>query len=216
MLNIKRFLNYISLIILITGIALLKIFAAKTYIGWTIIAISILLFALYIYFHLDELKDSLKRKTFFYKSNIIMIIILVFAIIVAINILTVKVQKRYDFTEGKIYSLSPQTIKVLKNLKENLDIKAFYPNELSFRAEDTLKLYKLYSPKIRYEIIDPNKNPGVARRYNITDENTIVLEYKGREEKISSLGEEELTNAIIKITREKRNAFGIEAFFALR
>ncbi len=202
--TIKRFLNYISLLILIIGISFLKIFADKTFIGWIIVGFSVLLFLLYLYLHIDELKDNLKRKTFLYKSNILVIIILVLAIIVAVNILFVKIQKRYDFTEGKIYSLSPQTIKVLKNLKGELKITAFYPQEISFRAEDTLKLYKIYSPKIKYEIIDPNKNPGIARRYNITEENTVVLEYNGKEDKITNLGEEELTNAIIKITREKK------------
>ncbi len=202
--TIKRFLNYISLLVLIIGFAFLKIFAGKTYIGWIVIGIAVLLFVFYLYLHMGELKDSLRRKTLLYKSNILVIILLVLAIIIAINVLSVKVQKRYDFTEGKIYSLSPQTIKVLKNLKGELNIKAFYPSEISFKAEDTLKLYKIYSPKIKYEIIDPNKNPGMARRYNITAENTVVLEYKDKEEKINNLSEEELTNAIIKITRDKK------------
>jgi ABC-type uncharacterized transport system involved in gliding motility auxiliary subunit len=202
--TIKRFLNYISLLFLIVGFALLKIFMGKPFIGWIIIGFAILLFVFYIYLHINDLKNSLRRKTFLYKSNLLLIIVLILAIIIAINILSVKVQKRYDFTEGKIYSLSPQTIKVLKNLKDELNIKAFYPNEIAFKAEDTLKLYKIYSPKIKYEIIDPNKNPGIARRYNITVENTVILEYKDKEEKINNLSEEELTNAIIKITRDKK------------
>ncbi len=201
---IKKILNYISVVLIIVGISLFKIIPDKVYIAWIVLIAGIIGYILYLYFNRDNLKDSLKRKSLLYSSNLLIIIILVLAIIVAFNILTIKLQKRYDFTEGKIYSLSPQTIKVLKNLKKDLSIKAFYSDTGSRIAEDTLKLYSFYSPKIRYEIIDPNKNPGIARRYNITSEGTTVIEYGDKEEKLESLGEEELTNAIIKITRETK------------
>jgi len=201
---LKRILNYISVVLIIVGISLLKIIPDKVYIGWIVFGLGVLGYALYLYFNRESLKDSLKRKSLIYSSNLFIIILLVLAIIVALNILTIKLQKRYDFTEGKIFSLSPQTIKVLKNLKHDLSIKAFYSDTGSRIAEDTLKLYRFYSPKIRYEIIDPNKNPGIARRYNITSEGTVVVEYGDKEEKLESLGEEELTNAIIKITRESK------------
>ncbi len=200
----KKVLNYIAIILIVVGIALFKIIPDKSFIGWIILALGVAGYIFYLYLNRDNLKDSLKRKTLLYSSNLFIIVILVLAIIVALNILTMKLQKRYDFTEGKIYSLSPQTIKVLKNLKKDLSIKAFYSDTGTRVAEDTLKLYRFYSPKIRYEIIDPNKNPGLARRYNITAEGTTVLEYGDKEEKLESLTEEELTNAIIKITRETK------------
>jgi len=199
---IKNFLNYISILLIIVGFALIKILAGKVIIGWTILIAGVFLFFFYFYLNRKKFKSKLKRKALVYSSNLVIVVILVLAILIAVNILISKIQKRYDFTESNIYSLSPQTVKVIKNLKDDVNIKAFFTSETSSYADNTLKLYHFYSPKIKYEIIDPNKNPGLTKRYEITTDGTTVINYKDREQKITNLNEEELTNALIKITRK--------------
>ncbi len=204
MTKIKNILNYAGLIFIVTGIFLQTYLYDKKFIGWIIIGAGVLLFALYFYLNRDLFKSSLKRKSLLYGSNILIIILLVLLIIVAANVLFIKLQLRYDLTQGKIYSLSEQTIDVLKNLKDDIYVKAFATDgPQSSSIEDKLKMYRFHSKHFKYEIIDPNKNPGLARKYNIVEDGTIVFEYKGKEEKITLATEEEITNAIIKITREK-------------
>jgi len=136
----------------------------------------------------------------------IVIIILVLGILVILNYLSSHHHWRFDLTEGKIHSLSDQTVKVLKNLKKEVQIKAFF-REGSFqksKMEDLLKIYAYHSKKIKYEFIDPDKNPGLVKRYDILQDGTTVFECGDKDTRITSTSEEDITNAIIKITREKK------------
>jgi ABC-type uncharacterized transport system involved in gliding motility auxiliary subunit len=65
-----------------------------------------------------------------------------------------------------------------------------------------LKNYGYFSKKVKYEFVDPDKNPGLVKGYNITQDGTTVLEAGGNENRITTTTEEDLTNALIKVTRE--------------
>jgi ABC-type uncharacterized transport system involved in gliding motility auxiliary subunit len=71
------------------------------------------------------------------------------------------------------------------------------------RMEDLLKIYAYQSPKIKYEFIDPDKNPGLIKRYEITTDGTSIFERADKENRITATTEEDITNALIKVTREK-------------
>jgi hypothetical protein len=68
--------------------------------------------------------------------------------------------------------------------------------------EELLKQYIQVSSRIKYEFVDPDKNPARATNYEIKDYGTIVLEAAKKQEKILEPSEEALTNALIKVTRE--------------
>ncbi len=97
--------------------------------------------------------------------NSIIYIVIFIAILVGINVLANIYHKRFDLTENKIYSLSPASIKIVKNLKHNLIIKCFFSEDLPEQYEinkrylkDLLEEYKNYSNgKIHFEFIDPDK-----------------------------------------------------------
>src|SRR5207245_488949 len=56
--------------------------------------------------------------------------------------------------------------------------------------------------KFTWKIVDPDSDPGQARRYGIESYGTIVLETKARSEKVLDPEEEKLTNGLLKVTRE--------------
>jgi hypothetical protein len=93
---------------------------------------------------------------------------------------------------------------VLKGLKEDIQIKCFF-REGNFnrgKMENLLQIYAYHSNKIKYEFIDPDKNPGMVKRYEITEDGTTILESKDKEGRFTAVNEEEITNAVIKISRE--------------
>jgi ABC-type uncharacterized transport system involved in gliding motility auxiliary subunit len=57
---------------------------------------------------------------------------------------------------------------------------------------------------MNYEFIDPDKNPGMVKRYDISQDATTIFECGDKESRITSSSEEDITNAIIKVTREKK------------
>jgi len=57
---------------------------------------------------------------------------------------------------------------------------------------------------VSVEYIDPEKKPAVAQQYGVTSLGTVVLDYAGRTEKVTSEGEQELTNALIKVVQGRQ------------
>jgi len=162
--------------------------------------------AVYIILNLSALKRSVSRKSFIYSGNLLLMVVLVLAILVLANYFLSRHNLRFDFTQAKIHSLSDQSIQVLKNLKKDVQVKGFFREGNSGRAqlEDLLRNFTYYSKKVKYEFIDPDKNPGLVKAYGITQDGTTILEAGGQETRITTSTEEDLTNALIKSTRETK------------
>jgi ABC-type uncharacterized transport system involved in gliding motility auxiliary subunit len=128
-------------------------------------------------------------------------IIVVLAILAAINYLSTRHNRRWDLTGAKQFSLSDQTKKVLADLKEPVQVRVFARSEEFQRYRDRLDQYTYQSKLINAEYIDPEKRPGLAQQLGVTTLGTVVFEYKGRNEKATSDGEQELTNALIKVVQ---------------
>ncbi|MGA2586003.1 MAG: Gldg family protein [Candidatus Aminicenantales bacterium] len=138
--------------------------------------------------------------------NKLLVVLLVFGILVLANIYFSSHHLRLDFTESKLHSLSDQSIKVVEALKNDVRIMGFFRdgNISRARMEDLLKIYAYHSPRIKVEFIDPDKNPGLLKRYEIAQDGTTVFECGDKDNRITTATEEDITNAIIKVTREKK------------
>jgi ABC-type uncharacterized transport system involved in gliding motility auxiliary subunit len=127
-------------------------------------------------------------------------------IVVAVNWLANRHNKRWDLTEEGAYSLSDQTTRVLSALKDPLLIVGFKVTDEPERLEDLLSLYRSHNPsKVTTKVIDPRVNPEPAIAYDMKQQNVIYLEYgTGDKKAVSRINyqtEDALTNAIIKLTR---------------
>lgn len=204
--KIKQYLNYIALVLIFLSLVSLRIWPYKKTIALLLGLLGVAALAAYIILNLSVLKQSFKRKSFIYSGNLIFIVILVLAILVLINYFFSRHHHRFDFTEAKIHSLSDQSIKVLENLKDEVNVLCFFRegNISQAKMENLLKIYNYHSKKIKYEFIDPDKNPGMIKRYDVTQDGTTILEIGDKESRITSSDEEDITNAIIKISREKK------------
>lgn len=144
------------------------------------------------------------RKSFLYGINTGIAILIFLGIIIFINLLSIKIYKRFDLTQNKLYTLSDQTKKILKNLKGEIEILAFYQE--SSRDKDKCKeifqQYKAAYPKLKYSFIDPDRKPAVAKKYNITSYGTILIKYGDKTEKVYSPEEKEITTAILKLSKK--------------
>jgi len=204
--KIKQYLNYIALALIFLSLVSFRIWPHKKTIALVLGLLGVTALAAYIILNLSVLKQSFKRKSFIYSGNMIFIVVLVLAILVLINYFFARHHHRFDFTEAKLHSLSDQSIKVLENLKDEVSALCFFREGNISRAkmENLMKIYNYHSKKIKHEFIDPDKNPGLVKRYDVTQDGTTILESGDKESRITSTGEEDITNAIIKISREKK------------
>lgn len=129
-------------------------------------------------------------------------VLIVLGILVAVNWISNRRNKRWDLTATHEYTLSEQSRKLLQTL--DAPVKAIvFARELDFpRFRDSLGEYEYASKnKLTTEYIDADKKPMLASQYKVQSYNTVVFEYKGRTERVvsDSANESDLTNALIKV-----------------
>ena len=199
--TIKKNLNYIGLILIFAAVVLMYIWPYRKTFPYILLVLGIAAFAVYIYLNFSLLKESLTRKAFLYSSNLLMIVLLVVGILVLINYIFSKYHHRFDFTEAKLHSLSDQSVTVLKNLEKEVRIKSFFleGNYQKSTMQNLMDNYTYHTSKIKHDFIDPDKNPGLVKRYEVTEDGTSIFESGDKESRITSTSEEDITNAIIKI-----------------
>lgn len=149
-----------------------------------------------------------------YGSNVAITLLLSFAILVLVNFVSAKHFKRVDTTQNRIFSLSEQTDKILKELSKDIKVTAFYTDNHYRKkaAEDLLNEYSQKSDKIHLTMIDPASKPGLAREYmakqnKINDFNgVVVFELGDKREYVQSNQNEEqdFTSTILKLLSTKQ------------
>ena len=121
-------------------------------------------------------------------------------IVVAICYLSIKFPFRLDMTEGDLYSLSPDTLKMLETLEAPVHITFFYDPLM----RDTVEFYQLIaskSDKVTAEFHDPMLNPSIARLKGVEFAGTAIFESEGRGLQVNTPHESDIANGILKISR---------------
>jgi ABC-type uncharacterized transport system involved in gliding motility auxiliary subunit len=132
-------------------------------------------------------------------------VVVVLAILVAINYLAKRHNKRWDWTAAHQFSLSDQTKKVLHGLQRPMKIRVFAKPEDFPRFRERLDEYQYESKQVSVDYIDPDRRPTQANQDKVTQMNTVVLDYDGRTERVTSETEQALTNGVIKVIQGKQN-----------
>jgi ABC-type uncharacterized transport system involved in gliding motility auxiliary subunit len=126
-------------------------------------------------------------------------VLVVLGILVAVNYLSNRRNTRWDLTANRQYSLSEQTVKILRGLDSPVKFLVFDKETEFDRFRPRLTSYAYESDNVSVEYIDADKRPVQAKQYNVDTYGTVVIEYKGRTERVSSEAEQELTNGLIKV-----------------
>ena len=130
-------------------------------------------------------------------------VLIVLAILVAVNYIGKQQNKRWDLTENKQFSLSDQSRNVAAKLDAPVEIMGFMPPAdqpvavNTFR--DLLQEYANLSDQISLELVDVDRNPSVAAQNEVRAYGEIVMRHKGRTERVTSTNEQDVTNALIKV-----------------
>ncbi|HEX4543080.1 MAG TPA: GldG family protein [Candidatus Acidoferrum sp.] len=142
----------------------------------------------------------LKARQTKYVAYVTLYIVVVLAVITVANVLGNRYNKTYDSTANKRYSLSEQTAKIVKGLKEPATIY-YYDRPTGFsRAKDTLDQYANLSPKLHVKYVDSEKDPLAAREAGVKNlgNGTAFVQIGARKEEVKGLNEEGITGAFIR------------------
>lgn len=125
-------------------------------------------------------------------------VIVVLAILGAVNWLAQRHVKSWDSTSNKRFSLSDQTEKLVKGLKQDVKVVHFDQTSRFPQAKDLLDRYNNLSSKLQVEYVDPEKKPLIAKSYGLRTIPATFVEVGGKREEARSLTEEEVTSALIR------------------
>lgn len=166
--------------------------------------IGLICILLYVVLNFKNVQAQLMKRSVKYGANTTVMILIVLGIIILVEAISLRHNVQFDVTKDKRYTLSEQTNKLMTALEQDITVTAFFTADHGGRdvLEDLLKQYNSLSSRLKFEVVDPVKNPGHAQAYDITMNGTIVLETTEKQEKIFEPTEEALTNGLIKVTRE--------------
>jgi ABC-type uncharacterized transport system involved in gliding motility auxiliary subunit len=142
--------------------------------------------------------ELLKARQTRYAAYATLYILVMLAVVTVANVLADRYDKSYDATSNKRYSLSEQTSKVVKGLKQDVTITYFGQSTSFTEAKDKLNMYANLSPKLHVQYVDPDKNPQAAREAQIKSYGTTIVRIGTRTNEAKSTSEEDITGAIIR------------------
>lgn len=120
-------------------------------------------------------------------------------VLCAVAYLSVQFPARLDMTEEGKYSLSPQTVTMLKRLEKPVHVTFFHDPLM----RETVELYELMARQtgmLTVEFFDPMLNPAIARLRGVQFAGTAILESEGRKMQINGPSETEIANAILRVS----------------
>lgn len=127
-------------------------------------------------------------------------------ILVMANVLAARSTQAYDLTRGQLYTLSPKSVAVLRQLDSDVTITGFFrpgteTADLS-SATALLDQYRRASSHIKVSIVNPDTHAEQASRLGVTINGSFAVQYKDRPATVLLLGshsESDFTSAILKL-----------------
>jgi ABC-type uncharacterized transport system involved in gliding motility auxiliary subunit len=167
----------------------------------TLIWVGLLLLLLFFYIYFPEIREFITKRSTKYAFNTAIMSVVFLLIIGLISVMSIKYKLRVDLTENNRYTLSSQTIKILKSLKDDVEVIAFYRSDERTRQSmfDLLTEYSYYSSKFNFRFVDPDRSPTEAVKYGISSYRTTLLKYGDKQEVVGTESENRLTNSLIKL-----------------
>lgn len=171
-----------------------------------ILGVSVVLGLFWLKYHWSTLRLLASGRSARLGANSAVFVLFVLGILVMINVIAARrlVNLRHDFTENKLFSLSDQTREVVRGLDKEVGLIAFISPSGNRELEDRLREYEMLSPKLTLQTYDPMTNPEKVKEYEVTTSNTIIVKCGDRKEKVVGGDEEQLTSAILAVTRGEK------------
>jgi ABC-type uncharacterized transport system involved in gliding motility auxiliary subunit len=140
----------------------------------------------------------LKARQTKFAAYVAVYLLVVLTLVTVANVLADRYNKTFDTTSNKRYSLSDQTAKIVKGLKQPATITYFDQSTRFQRAKDVLDQYSNLSPRVQVEYVDVDRNPERTREAGIRNYGTTIVQIGAKKEEAKSLTEEDLTGALIR------------------
>jgi ABC-type uncharacterized transport system involved in gliding motility auxiliary subunit len=171
----------------------------------TYLAIGLALVLLHVALRWESIYRAIGGRQLRYGSNTAVLVLVVLTILVGLNYLATRHPLKKDLTKNQRYSLSDQTRKIVQGLKDDVRV-VYFQRTAEMEGSpgvDRIKDYQGLSTHVKAEFVDPVVKPARARELDVKGPwPSIVIERGDKRERLNNDSEQDLTNALIKLTRE--------------
>jgi ABC-type uncharacterized transport system involved in gliding motility auxiliary subunit len=110
-----------------------------------------------------------------------------------------------DWTVGARNTVSADTRRLLDAMQHPVSISAFVRDDDMTRDQITSLIgsYQRFKDDISLEFINPDREPARVRELGIASGGEIIIRYLDRSENIQTLSEQQLSNALLRLTRQE-------------
>ncbi len=126
----------------------------------------------------EVFKKLFKGRNLKHGTNAVLLILMVLGIIWFVQRIINSYPLQYDTTANKQYSISDQSRKIVKDLKQDLRVTVFVKRSVLYEKYmiSLLKDLAKVSSKVKTKIYDLDVDTTAAKGYNIMEYNTMVIE----------------------------------------
>ena len=197
--RLSGILGWVGIALVVGALLVRFMMPAQQEVWWWSAVAGIVVIGLYALTQWRDIVGSFSRRQTRYGALATSSVFLALGILVAINFVLLRQNRRWDLTAGGQYSLSDQTVRILESLEAPIRVIVF-GRDVEFPAyRDRLAEYEYRSSQVSLEFVDVDKEPLRARQYDVQSYGTVVFEYEDRIERVVSDEEQALTNGLIKV-----------------
>lgn len=141
--------------------------------------------------------------------NNLLFFVLLLAATAGLYQLATRFPAHWDVTQNALNSLEQGSVNALNQLPGEINITVYATEQDAKQADirklvsEFLALYQRYKPDIKLTFVDPLKEPDAVRKSGIRGNGEMVVEYSGRREHLTTLNEQTLTSALLRLARTK-------------
>ncbi|MHB8070047.1 MAG: GldG family protein [Desulfobaccales bacterium] len=146
-------------------------------------------------------RDLLQKRSLVYGGSSAAAVLLVTGILVVVALMANRFSYRWDLTKDRNQSLTAMTRAVLTEVKDPLTMTAFFPEGQAERqrAKEFLEMYAYANGRIKFQLLDPERDPLKAKEAGYRYPGNVLLEYQGRRQMADKADEDGITNAMRKL-----------------
>lgn len=211
MQKILSVVGWIGIAVVLVGMVARFVVPEQIELWWWAMVFGLVLVAVYMLGQWRSVAELFSRRKARYGALGAVSVLLAMAILIGANYVLSRQNTRWDLTAAQQYSLSDQTVRILESLESPIRVLVF-AQELDFpRFRDRLAEYEYTSDQVTLDYVDVDKDPVLARQYEVQSYGTVVFDYNNRVERVVSDQEQDLTNALIKaVEGEERKVYFLQ------
>jgi ABC-type uncharacterized transport system involved in gliding motility auxiliary subunit len=207
-------MGLLGLVVLAFGLLARVVLGIDDSLVWLHIAGGALAIVTYLAFGFESFRALLGQRSTRYGAGAAVYSLLFVVLVAGVNYLGHRHHTRWDVTEAGIYTLAPQSTKVVQSLQDDVAMTAFVEAGISPALESLLDSYRYASPeRVKIRMVDPDKEPALVDQMKITTAPSVHLQYGKESFVVTQPSEETITNGLIRVSRStKKVVYFVEGF----